>query len=340
MDIIRAESDRGCMTRLVPLLAMALAVSAQTWEDVERIVVVGDVHGSFDQFAEVLRRSNVIDAKNKWSGGKTHLVQLGDIPDRGPDTRRVMDLMMELEKEAEKAGGMVHALIGNHEAMNMYGDLRYTVPEEFAAFRTPTSVKVRDHFWKEHTDELKAKGQEAKATPEYRKKWEKQYPEGFFEHRAEFSPDGKYGKWIRGHDTVVRINDILFLHAGISPKYASMSISEINEGVRKELSDPKLSQDSLIVNPEGPLWYRGLAVDPEPSLAVHVEALLKQYKVNRIVVGHTPTGGMPVPRFGGKVILADVGLGIAFGSHVACLVFDKGEVLVVGAEPKATPTKR
>jgi hypothetical protein len=39
--------------------------------------------------------------------------------------------MMNLERQAKKAGGAVHALIGNHEAMNVYGDLRYVTTEEF-----------------------------------------------------------------------------------------------------------------------------------------------------------------------------------------------------------------
>ena len=100
-------------------------------------------------FVEVLRSAGVIDQKDHWIGGKTHLVQTGDMPDRGPDTRKVMDLLMALEKEAAKAGGHVHALIGNHEAMNVYGDLRYTTPAEFAAFATNDSERVRAGFLKQ-----------------------------------------------------------------------------------------------------------------------------------------------------------------------------------------------
>ena len=68
-----------------------------------------------------------------WSGGATHLVQLGDVPDRAPDTRKILDLLMRLEPQARRAGGYVHALIGNHEAMNVYGDLRYVSEGEIAA---------------------------------------------------------------------------------------------------------------------------------------------------------------------------------------------------------------
>ena len=56
------------------------------WQGVERIVAVGDIHGDYGNYIEVLRAAGLVDKKGKWSGGKTHLVQTGDIPDRGPDT--------------------------------------------------------------------------------------------------------------------------------------------------------------------------------------------------------------------------------------------------------------
>ena len=101
------------------LLGIALAVAGAFGQEfrAERIVAVGDVHGGYEEFTAVLRMAGVIDAANRWTGGKTHLVQTGDIPDRGPDSRKAFDLLMTLEREAKKAGGQVHALIGNHEAM-------------------------------------------------------------------------------------------------------------------------------------------------------------------------------------------------------------------------------
>lgn len=314
------------MNRRALLLGLVVigCASAETWQGVERVVAVGDVHGSFDQFTAVLRQAGVLDAKNKWAGGKTHLVQLGDVPDRGPDTRRIMDLLMDLEKQARKAGGMVHALVGNHEAMNIYGDLRYTVPEEFAAFRTSNSEQVRVAFWDHHAQQLKGK-----ITAEYRQEWEKRYPHGFFEHRFELGVNGKYGKWIRDHHAVVRIDDTLFLHGGLSPKYAQVSIAELNKRIREELSELKLIEGGVAIDPEGPLWYRGLANGSELDLAAHVDALLQFHGVRRIVLGHTPTGGAIVARFGGKVILADVGLSPVFGGTLACLIIENGRLVAL-----------
>jgi hypothetical protein len=315
---------------LIAFLAAAAAF-AESWQGVERIVAVGDVHGSYSQFVTVLRQAGVLQpSKDKWAGGKTHLVQLGDVPDRAPDTRRILDLLMDLEKQAKKAGGMVHALIGNHEAMNMYGDLRYTIPEEFDSFRRSNSEEIRAEFWKMHEAELRDSGQSAKLTVQYQREWEKQYPLGWFEHRYEFGPGGKYGKWIRNHNAVIRINDTLFLHGGISPKYSNRSVTEINDQIRRELADFKLLEGGgMAIDPEGPLWYRGLAIAPEDGLRTHVEALLASYGVKRIVVGHTPTSGAVIPRFDGRVLLADVGLSIPYGGRMACVVIEGEKVVAI-----------
>lgn len=311
---------------LILLAPFHLAAQEDVWTGVERIVAIGDLHGDYDQFFTLLTQTGLVNKKGKWTGGKTHLVQTGDVPDRGPDTRKIMDLLMRLEKQARKDGGYVHALIGNHDAMNLYGDLRYTTPEEFAAFRTRDSERVREAFYEREIEQLK-QSPPPEGLPEfndeYRKQWEEKHPLGYFEHRFNFGPNGDYGKWIRGHNTVIKINETLFLHGGISPKYAASSIREINETVRKELEDFSLLKEGMTIDPEGPLWYRGLAQGDEQELEPHVEAVLAHYAAKLIVIGHTPTAGTVIPRFNGRVIMIDVGLSNAYGGRLACLVIEK-----------------
>ncbi len=290
--------------------AVPIAAAEDVFTGVERVVAVGDVHGDFEAMVAILRSANVIDAKNKWIAGKTHLVQIGDVPDRGTETRKAMDLLIALEKQASKAGGRVHALIGNHEAMNIYGDLRYVNPAEFAAFKTPDSGRIRDALY-----EQQGKGVN-------REQFDAEHPLGWVEQRIQFSPEGTYGKWIRKHNAVVKINDSLFIHGGISPKYASMTIAQINEGVAAELKDfTKVNDSSFVAIDEGPLWYRGLA-EGGGDLTAHVDQLMKTHGVKRIVIGHTPTPGAVLSRFNGQVILVDVGMSALYGSHRACLVIE------------------
>jgi len=141
----------AALLALVP--AGAARAQKHTWTGVERIVAVGDVHGDYGQFVKTLRAAKVIDAKGNWIAGKTHLVQSGDVLDRAPESRKAMDLLMKLETQAAKAGGAVHALIGNHEAMVLLDDLRYVHPGEVKAlggekgFRQAMSPKGKYGKW-------------------------------------------------------------------------------------------------------------------------------------------------------------------------------------------------
>jgi len=297
------------------------------WNNVDRIVAVGDLHGDYDQFIKVLQDAGVINKRMNWIGGKTHLVQLGDVADRGPNPRKIMDLLMKLEGQAAKAGGSVHALIGNHEAMNIYGDLRYTTAQEYAEFSNSRSERVRQAFYKQTVEELRKEAEAKNETPviddAFRKKWEEQHPLGFFEQRIAFGPNGKYGKWILSHNVVIKINDTLFVHGGIGPKYAAMSPAAINETIRKELGEFSMSSAIVTRDSQGPLWNRELAEGDEALLTPHVDLLLKNLGVNRIVLGHTTTRTTVIPRFGCKVILDDVGLSRVYGGPPACLVIRK-----------------
>ena len=304
---------------VIALVAVRYApIQPDSFSGVERIVAIGDVHGGYDEFVAILQAADVIDSGNRWSGGKTHLVQTGDLLDRGAGSRKVMDLVMRLEAQAREAGGRVHALIGNHEVMNLTGDLRYVSPAEYAAFATARSADVRDRSYATLADP--ARGDDLA----YRQKWDKAHPLGWFEHRQAFGPAERYGRWIRRHNTVVKINDYLFLHGGIGPLLATSSVREINDRVRAEIRQSDAPQDGLAVGRGGPLWYRGLAQTAEGDLQPHVDQLLTRYGVSHIVIGHTTTPGAVVPRLAGKILLIDVGLSAGYGTHPACLIVQNG----------------
>ncbi len=313
--------------RLAAFLALSLCwilpvLGQDEFPAPQRIVAVGDVHGDFDRFTTLLRQAGVIDKKQKWIAGKTHLIQTGDLLDRGPDSRKVMDLLLRLEGQALKAGGRVHVLLGNHETMNMFGDLRYVSDGEYAAFRSSQSEDIRDAYFEKYVLTALEKRTEAEEERRLRAKWYAGHPLGWVEHRFAFGPNGTYGKWLRQKNTVIRIGDILFLHGGISPKYSTWSIRQLNDTVRKELADFSLLQNGVVMDSAGPLWYRGLAEAPEADVADDVNDLLERYQVKHVVIGHTPTRGAVLPRFDGRVILIDVGLSGFYGGPMACLIVE------------------
>ena len=314
----------ACLLLLAPAFAPALA--QDEFKNVQRVVAVGDVHGDYEQFRTILKSAALIDDQGRWSGGKAHLVQTGDVLDRWSESRLVMDSLMALEKQAAEAGGMVHPLLGNHESMNLYGDLRYSVPGEIASYRSANSGQVAELYWLQHIKEMKEKNPAFEADDAYRKKWDAEHPPGFFEYRMAMAPDGVYGRWLRTHNTVVKINGVLFMHGGIAPKYRQFTIRQINDRVRAELLDFNKLPGGMVMDSDGPLWYRGLATDEESELGEYVDEMLSVYGAKRIVVSHTKTPGVILPRFRGKVIMIDVGLSRGYGGPPACLLLEKNKL--------------
>ena len=288
---------------LAPSRPAARQASCQ-FDGVSRIVAVGDVHGAYDAYVAILRAAGIIDGRSKWAGGKTHFVQLGDVLDRGDDSRKVVDLLQRLEREASSAGGRVHFLIGNHEAMRMMGNLRYVSAGEYAAFAGRDSADVRKQVIDTYPEEQRAALLE-------------NTPLGMIEMIRAFGPRGPYGTYFRRLNAVVRINGILFLHGGISPAVSAMPCAEINATIRRELTEDlektmAAPLESLTAREDGPLWYRGLARETD-AFAPQVDAILAAQQAGAIVVGHTVTStGRIDARFAGKVFVIDTGLNSSY----------------------------
>jgi hypothetical protein len=294
-------------------LSLAGPVLAQSaWDHVARVVVFGDLHGDYAKFHDMLVKAGLIDTRDRWAGGVTHLVQVGDVPDRAPDTRRIVDLLMRLEPQARRAGGYVHALIGDHEAMNMEGDLRYTTPGEFAAFATDRSARVRDAYYAAVVSWLKAHPPSdglPKFDDAYRARFDAEHPLGWVEHQAAWSTEGAYGRWVLGHSAIIRIDDTLYMHGGLGPEFAAFDVEVMNQAVIAALRHkPEVAggPHDILWNQQGPLWYRGFAQHEEAAEAANVAALLARHQVRHIVIGHTKQYTMVNSRFAGAVILTDI----------------------------------
>ncbi len=287
------------------------AAGDAAWSGVDRIVVFGDLHGDLEKFDAMLRQARLVNNRGDWVGGDAHLVQLGDIPDRGDGTRTILDRLMKLERQAARAGGRVHALIGNHEAMNVGGDLRYVTAGEFAAFATRNSKQSRRRYYDRVIEHLRdnppAEGPVV-IDDAFKTAWEAEHPLGWVEHRLAWAATGAYGGWVAGHDAMVKINDTLFVHAGVSPAYAGRGRADINAEVRAALTGAPqdIAAADILWADDSPLWYRGFAYNAEAAERANLDAVLARHGVERIVVGHTPVAPGIVPRFGGDVILADV----------------------------------
>jgi hypothetical protein len=304
------------------LAAAAAAVRAQSQladpceiRTTERVVAVGDVHGAYDSFVAILRAAGILDTRDRWIGSRAILVQTGDVLDRGPASRRALDLLRRLERDASRAGGRVYAMLGNHEVMRMQDDWRYVSAGEYAAFETPDSRELRERAYglmRESAVESASRGGPPFDETEFRARFLKEIPLGYVEMRQAFAPTGDYGRWLRDRPAAVRINGVLFVHGGISEGSAALGCAGINAAVRRELTadpPPDLTPDLVSTSETGPLWYRGLAQADEAAFGPLLDTILQATGARAIVIGHTVTPAYRVtPRFGGRVIQIDTGM--------------------------------
>jgi len=328
---------------LTPIFrAAALALAALTAGNAaaaapQRIVAVGDLHGDYAAWRDIARAAGVIDARGHWSGGKTILVQMGDITDRGPDSLKIVRSLQQLQKEAPRKGGKAIVILGNHEAMNLIGDNRYTTPGEYAAFADSQSAARRDRVYEANRAALEAAARATNPTitPEQvRSAWMADHPLGWVEHRLAWGPSGELGKWATANPAIVKIGGTLFVHGGVSAEYAKQPLDAVNRRVATAMVAGDDSPTSILTDPLGPLWYRGLvqadadaqaarvaAKPPLPPLTQEQEltAVLAAYGARRIVVAHTPSlQGIQITN-GDRLARIDTGISRFYGGPLTWL---------------------
>jgi hypothetical protein len=225
-----------CGLTLASAAAARAAESPVSWMGVERVVAFADVHGAYEEVTTLLRSTGVVDTGLRWSGGRTHLVSLGDLLDRGADSRKVMDLLMRLQGEAAAAGGRVHVVLGNHEAMNVLGDLRYVVPGEYAAYAAEEDAAERA----QQKAAFLARQAGTAATD-----FDRLFPPGYFGHRRMLGPEGRYGQWLLTLPVAVKINDTVYMHGGPSAVLQGRGLEQLDRDYRAALQNYLAAESAL-----------------------------------------------------------------------------------------------
>jgi hypothetical protein len=234
---VKSHLIRSLAIYLVLLLPVTLVATAAPDQ---RVVAIGDIHGDLANLEAILQTTGVMSPGHQWIGHGVVLVQTGDVVDRGPGSRQCLDLLMTLERQADRQQGKVIALLGNHEVMAMTGDLRYVSAEDYQGFRTDKSEKVRERAYQDYLDFMSSQSDrvraESAADAKSRESWMMEHPLGYFERRDAFGPQGVYGRWLREHNAVVQLKDGAFVHGGLSPNISFRDISELNQQIRSDIA--------------------------------------------------------------------------------------------------------
>ena len=239
-----------------------------------KVAALSDLHGQYDLMMGLLSNNNIINAAGHWAFGDGHFVITGDVFDRGDKVTEILWFLHRLEQEAEKAGGKLHLLLGNHEVMVLNGDLRYLNPKYVKAARLlgqPFSQLLADNTvlgrW------LRSKSVLVKIN-------------GNLYAHGGFHPSLAVEK-----RSLVEINQVFKQNL-----------------VKAELVQPRQGWGKYLHKTNGPIWYRGyfkgsFLKDSGASTA-EIDLLLSHFDVKHLIVGHTSQDTIET-RHQGKVIAID-----------------------------------
>ena len=317
---------------------------------VPRIIVIGDIHGDMKVLIKCLEIAKVINNKRQWIGGSTVIVQVGDqidscrfngvdscnLPNNYgvdlPDDIKILFFMSKLHKKAIKHNGAVYSLMGNHELMNVMGDMTYV---------SHSNLKYLE---KKDIDN-------------------NNYKNGIDIRKDLFKPGNTIASFLAcTRKMALKIGSNLFVHGGIVNNINNMyNLNDMNGALKLYLLGLHNSNDfnntfnNIFMNQDSPLWTReynklkkdkvsmrlervekdysegisrgdlshstivnrgrvgDYSIEDENACNRVTELISKMYKVGRIYVGHTPQLDEGISsRCNRNVWLTDVAMSYSF----------------------------
>ena len=254
------------------------------YNNINRIIIIGDVHGDLKRFKKILIDAKIINNKLEWIAEppNTIVVQLGDQIDslnRVPGLKEwetIKDIEMlyftdSLDKIARSYNGRLISLIGNHELMNVLGDFSYV-------------SKNSNYEWRDKS----------------------------------FNPDGNMTQLLLNRPLVLKINDLLFSHSKFSLDHYNLlkkynkDIYYVNELWKKLiLRDKNISSDDLILINELILGSNGILWNRDANIKKETEELYNLIKCRFSFVGHTQS--TKINLIDEQIWYCDTGLSRSFG---------------------------
>jgi hypothetical protein len=278
----------------------------------ERIVVIGDLHADINAARSAFQMAGAIDGNDNWIGGDLVIVQMGDIIGRSYEERETLDFVLMLGDQAQKAGGSLHVLIGNHELFGPRLELRWVHDDAYAAFDSLPDLDLDDPRLADVPAPKRAR-------------------------MAALAPGGYYASKLAEFPVVLRLGDTIYVHGGITPYWAEYGIDRINRDIQEWFAGIS----------EEPAWVHGRDLGNDDDNAVmsrhfsggiegkgHHCAMLDEalaiLGAERMIVAHEVRDS--ISSFcTGKVWAVDVGMSREYNSHVQVLeIIDDENFTVIG----------
>ena len=265
----------------------------------KHVFAIGDIHGDYKLILDILMNvTKVIDKDFNWILPDTYIIQVGDQLDncrpfdkecnepQDNDSEysdleiaediKILELMTELDIKAQQHNSRVVSLFGNHELMNVQGNMNYVSYSDIMKFADKTGGSSREKYINARNNRIE-----------------------------QFKPGNKYANFLAcTRVPVVIVGNFIFVHAGIiKPFIDELNINNANDLykisylIRKWLLK-SINKDNVmdIINskPYSLFWDRILGSIPhnahidDPICDKNLKEVLDIFSVGSMIVGHTP----------------------------------------------------
>ncbi|KAK6914489.1 Calcineurin-like phosphoesterase domain, ApaH type [Dillenia turbinata] len=257
----------------------------------DRLVAIGDLHGDLQKSKQAFKIANLIDDSGKWIGGTTTVVQIGDVLDRGGDELRILYYLEKLKREAEKNGGRIITMNGNHEIMNVGGDFRYVTRSGLDEFKIWADWFRIGNSMKSLCPGLEKPSDLFEGIPLEFPGIKKEFYDGIRARIAAFRPNGPISRrFLSKNVTALVVGDSVFAHGGLMPEHVGYGLEKINEEVGDYINGLRGNSSPFCVRGrDSVVWLRRYSNEMEKdcdcSTLEHVLATIPGAK--RMIMGHT-----------------------------------------------------
>lgn len=257
----------------------------------DRLIAIGDLHGDLDKTKQSLKLANLIDESDKWVGGSSTVVQIGDVLDRGGDELKILYFLEKLRREAARSGGTLITMHGNHEIMNVEGDFRYVTKEGLDEFRNWADWYCIGNRMKALCKGLEKPRDPFDGAPLVFNNVKAEFTEGFRARVAALKPDGPItARFLSKNVTVLVVGNSVFVHGGLLAKHVSYGLEKINDEVRDWINGLKGKRaPEYCRGANSVVWLRTFSHEfadkCDCSALEHVLATIPGAK--RMIMGHT-----------------------------------------------------
>ena len=272
----------------LPSISDSESGGTHTFPAPDRLVAIGDLHGDLGKAKQAFSLAGLIDSEQRWNGGSSVVVQVGDVLDRGGEEIKLLYLLQRLKIEAFRSGGALHVINGNHEVMNVALDFRFVTLEGLKEFENWGRWWKVGMGMKKLCDGVENFGNPFEGIPEEFPDVKEEFFEGIKGRIAALRPGGPISRrFLGGNETVVVVGDSVFVHGGLLRDHVEYGIEKLNGEVRDWIRGVKSSMPRYLRGRDSLVWLRRFSDGPDCDCG-HLEEVLSSIPgVKRMVMGHT-----------------------------------------------------